>query len=260
MNPTFLQEKNNHERDNHIVFDEGPHIYTIDGDSNYMSVTTWNHSHFSKFDAEKVINNMKNGKNWNESNKYWGMTNDEIKELWSKNGQEQSQKGTDLHYDIECYYNNMDISNNTVEWTYFLKFLKNHKHLTPYRTEWMVWDKELKVAGSIDMVFENEDGRLSIYDWKRAKEIKRSAWSYSKTECIDHIPDSNFWHYSLQLNTYKYLLEKNYGKEIKDMYLVRLHPNNKNSTYEKIEVPNLQSEIKELMELRKNNLLNELRS
>tara|TARA_X000000368_G_C22804152_1_gene611690 strand:- start:340 stop:714 length:375 start_codon:yes stop_codon:yes gene_type:complete len=124
----------------------------------------------------------------------------------------------------------------------------------------MVWDKELRVAGSIDMVFENEDGRLSIYDWKRAKEIKRRTWSYSKTECIDHIPDSNFWHYSLQLNTYKYLLEKNYGKEIKDMYLVRLHPNNKNSTYEKIEVPNLQSEIKDLMELRKNNLLNELRS
>ena len=49
-------------------------------------------------------------------------------------------------------------------------------------------------------------------------------------------------------------------KEIKNMYLVRLHPNNKNNTYEKIEVPNLQSEINDLMELRKNNLLNELRS
>ena len=38
-----LSKKNFHERDAHISFDEGPHIYTIDGDSDYMSVTTWNH-------------------------------------------------------------------------------------------------------------------------------------------------------------------------------------------------------------------------
>lgn len=37
-----LSKKNPHERDTHISFDEGPHIYTIDGDSDYMSVTTWN--------------------------------------------------------------------------------------------------------------------------------------------------------------------------------------------------------------------------
>ena len=43
---TYLSEKNPHERDNHIVFDEPTHVYTVDGDSNYMSVTTFNHSHF----------------------------------------------------------------------------------------------------------------------------------------------------------------------------------------------------------------------
>ena len=25
-----------------------------------------------------------------------------------------------------------------------------------------------------------------------------------QTTCIEHLPDSNFWHYALQLNTYKY--------------------------------------------------------
>ena len=50
--PTYLAKKFPHERDSHIVFDEGPHIYTIDGDSSFMSVTTWNHSHFSHFDAD----------------------------------------------------------------------------------------------------------------------------------------------------------------------------------------------------------------
>ena len=44
--PSFLAQKNAHERDSHISFEEAPHIYTIDGDSDYMSVTSWNHSHF----------------------------------------------------------------------------------------------------------------------------------------------------------------------------------------------------------------------
>ena len=32
-----LAKKNSHERDGHISFEEGPHIYTIDGDANYLS-------------------------------------------------------------------------------------------------------------------------------------------------------------------------------------------------------------------------------
>jgi len=255
MNPTFLENKNPHERDSHIVFDEGPHIYTIDGDSNYMSVTTWNHSHFKHFDADKVIKNMKEGKNWNENNKYWGMTDEEIKDLWKQNGNKESGKGTDLHYNIECYYNNMEVNNESIEWEYFMNFYEDHKEMIPYRTEWMVWDKELRLAGSIDMVFKNEDGTLSIYDWKRCKEISKTSWDFSTTECIEHIPDSKFWHYSLQLNTYKYLLEKNYNKKIKDMYLIKLHPINKRNNYEKIKVSDLSNEINDLMELRKNNLL-----
>ena len=34
-----LQNLNKHERDTHITFDEGPHIYTIDGESDFTSVT-----------------------------------------------------------------------------------------------------------------------------------------------------------------------------------------------------------------------------
>jgi hypothetical protein len=43
-----LAKQNPHERDDHITFDEGPHIYTIDGEIDFMSVTTWNHSHFAE--------------------------------------------------------------------------------------------------------------------------------------------------------------------------------------------------------------------
>ena len=71
MDLNYLSKKNAHELDSHITFDEGPHIYTIDGDSGYTSVTTWNHSHFPKFDSDKIIDKMMKGKNWKTS-KYYG--------------------------------------------------------------------------------------------------------------------------------------------------------------------------------------------
>ena len=54
MSIDYLSKLNVHERDSRIEFDEPTHVYTIDGDSNYTSVTTWNHSHFEHFDADKV--------------------------------------------------------------------------------------------------------------------------------------------------------------------------------------------------------------
>ena len=73
MIPTFLAEKNKHIRDESIKFDEGPHIYHIDGSWIFTSVTTWDHSHFEKFNSDNIIDKMMNGKNWKNS-KYYGMT------------------------------------------------------------------------------------------------------------------------------------------------------------------------------------------
>ena len=81
--------------------------------------------------------------------------------------------------------------------------------------------------------------------------IKDNRFQSSITPCIDHLPDTNYWHYSLQLNTYKYMLEKNYGEKVVGMYLVCLHPNNANKSYIRLKVPHLKQELKDLMKLRK---------
>ena len=253
--PTYLAKKNPHPRDKCISFDEGPHIYTINGDSVYMSVTTWNHSHFEPFDADKIIDKMMMGRKWGPAHKYWGQTKEEIKAGWKANGKAASEAGTNMHYNIECFYNDMDveIDLDCIEFDYFLDFENDYgQYMKPYRTEWMIWDQELKFAGSIDMIFENSDGTLEIYDWKRSVGIKKeNRWQSSITPCIAHLPDSNYWHYCLQLNTYKALLEKNYGKKIRGMYLVCLHPNNENKSYQRIKVKDLQKEVKDLFSLRK---------
>jgi ATP-dependent exoDNAse (exonuclease V) beta subunit len=158
-----------------------------------------------------------------------------------------------MHYDIECYYNDMDVKNDSIEYSWFLRFVKDFPELKPYRTEWCVYYEELKLSGSIDMIFENPDGTLQIYDWKRCKEISYDSGfgKAATTPCISHFPDTNFWHYSLQLNIYKRILEVNYGKKVTDLFLVCLHPTSTYNTYDRISVPILEKEIDDLVELRK---------
>ena len=56
-----------------------------------MSVTTWNHSHFAHFDADKIITKMMNGKNWKPGYKYYGKTREEIKKMWDDNRDQQPE-------------------------------------------------------------------------------------------------------------------------------------------------------------------------
>ena len=116
----------------------------------------------------------------------------------------------------------------------------------------MIYHEELKIAGSIDMVYKNSDGTLSIYDWKRSKDItKVNTWSkFATNPLISHLHDTNFWHYALQLNTYKAILEAKYGYKVSRLFLVRLHPDAKEGTYELLEVPILNKELDDLFEER----------
>lgn len=256
LKPDYLSIVNRHPRDEFITFEEGPHIYTVCGErGTYTSVTTWNHSHFGKFDADKVIDGMMKGKNWNDPKyKYYGMTREQIKAEWDKKRDSSAGSGTKMHFDIECYYNNLPVENDSIEYKYFKNFLKDFPELKAYRTEWMVYYEELKLSGSIDMIFENPDGTLQIYDWKRVQEIKYDnlfGGANATTKCINHLPDTNFWHYSLQLNTYKKILEEKYGKKVTALYLVCLHPDNVYKNYDRIEVPILEKEMNDLFELRR---------
>jgi len=254
----YLSTINAHPRDEFITFEEGPHIYTVCGErGTYTSVTTFNHSHFRDFDADAVIDNMMRGKKMKDpAYKYYGMDRETIKSNWNKNGFNASSAGTKLHYDIECYFNGMTVINDSVEYQYFKNFLNDFPELKPYRTEWMVYYEELKLSGSIDMIFENPDGTLQIYDWKRVNDLKYEAEfdKYSLTSCISHLPDVNFWHYALQLNMYKMIIEHKYGKKVTDLYLVCIHPDNVYRNYKRIQVPILDDEIKDLIELRKDQI------
>ena len=241
----LLAQKNRHQRDQNLIFNETEHIYYYKNEV-FKSVTTWISSLFEKFNQEKIIEKMMNSKSFIK-NELYGKTKEEIEELWMIKNKKAIEEGVNLHNDIENYLNNETVNNTTIEFVYFQNFLREHL-LQVYRTEWAVYDETLKLAGTIDMCAINPNGSLSLYDWKRTKSIKKINYykKYSTLDTLHYFDDTNFNHYALQLNLYKYILEKNYNFKVSSMYLVCLHPENKNNDYLMYNVPTMNYEIEQV--------------
>jgi len=253
----YLAKLNSHPRDENIVFLEGPHEYIVHGVAGkYTSVTTFNHGMFSHFDAKGIASKILKNPKWKKDPeyKYYQKTLHEILKMWDDNRDIASSAGTAMHLNIEQYYNGIEVENNSIEFQYFKEFLRDYPNLEPYRTEWCVFYEEpVYLSGSIDMVFrDKETGEFFIYDWKRSKDIEYES-AYKKTSCvscISDIPDTNFWHYSLQLNTYRHILESKYNMIISGMFLIVLHPDNQYSTYDRIEVHDMRNRMESIFEYR----------
>ena len=82
------------------------------------------------------------------------------------------------------------------------------------------------MAGSIDFAAQDEKGHIVLLDWKRTKSLptKFSNTFASMRPPLQHLPDAAGIKYRLQLNIYKWILEKYYGVVVVDMFVVCLHP------------------------------------
>jgi hypothetical protein len=251
-----LTVRNRHPRDDSIVFDEPTHVYTVNGTyEGWTSCTGFIHDFFHHFDADKVIKGMMARPSWPQHELY-GMTLEQIKKKWNDNGNAASEAGTAMHLAIEQFmHGHPEVIEPSVlttpEWRYFQNFWADTKgDLVPYRSEWEVWSEDHKLAGSIDMIFyRKSDDSYVIYDWKRSKEIKTEAFgNQTGFGPVSHLPDCNYWHYTLQLNIYRWFLETFYGLKISDMYLVIMHPNNKN--YKRYKLNRLEEEVHGMLNCR----------
>lgn len=239
------------QRDQRINFNEKTHTYYIDGTKYPFSVTEFIHSFFETFESKKIIEKFYHYWQSNEKSKYFGMSSQEILDHWELEKNKASTLGTQLHKEIETFYTTGKAQSKSDEFQLFLDFYEDHIFLTPLKTEWMIFDEELKIAGSVDMLFKDKD-KLCLYDWKRSKEIKETNQYKEGMYPLTHIADSNYWHYALQLNCYKAIIERNYELKIDEMKIAIFHP--KNKKYLLYSIPNLQKEIKQMFSvLSKNN-------
>lgn len=261
-----LENKNKHPRDEFVTFSEGDHSYSVNGNKMKYSCTTVIKKYFSPFEAAKIAKKISAWNKGKKTSPYFNKSEEDILKMWER----EADLGTMMHANIEFLMNifnsdfSMDgyrLSQNEImlEMSYFDnfcdKFIRTN-NLEPFRTEWLIYDENAGLAGSIDMVLKenvqmkDEDfeeiptwvknrqkkrvegkDNFWIFDWKRTKKLSYEAFAKKGqgTQCSipnSYIEDCNFSTYSLQLNLYRTILEKNYGINIIGMCLVVIHPNN----------------------------------
>lgn len=285
VKPCYLCQKYPHTRDKSIKFEDEykglEHVYLVDWRNNgefevgnNISVSGLYKKYFPSFDADNTIEKMMAGKNW-EKSKYFGKSVNEIKGEWNKIGNDASAKGSAHHLKCEQFYNGISIDKpHDIPTCQFLQFAEDHKHLKPFRTEWLLFsDEKHRVCGTPDMLFfspfrgsDSNNSKtlyLTMFDWKNSKKIRKfNMWEKGYAPFQD-LPNCNYYHYAVQLNVYKYMIENFYvpiqvngvvydNIEIDKMFLVVMHENREN--YLKLLLPNYQDRIQIMFDVRRTEL------
>ncbi len=289
LEPNALAKQNPYEPfDSHVVFyDNVPndvklprgtkreHVYLVNGMPYRGSCTGFLHEFFSDFDGDAVVEKVVGNWKWHNDPKYhyYQRTKEEILLEW-KNA---NKLGSRFHYCVELFFNGLEQPTHpdfqTKEYGYFQNFYRDFVvgKLKPWRTEWIVFDRLFELVGSIDMIFQRVDSdnpySLVLYDWKRCLTIDATAYQDESAKGpFRGLPKAKFWQYSLQLNMYKYIIERCTQYRVEEMVLLRCHPQSDN--YERIVVPDLQGYIlraveerfRKIMQLDLDLLSNELES
>lgn len=246
-------KKNESELDQHVIFERLSHVYIID-DVQYKAVSNIISALFPSFDADYWAEIKANER---------GVDPQQVKEEWDANGQKSREAGVFLHQQIENYFLNLPLchlyhfqyngilveKDETIdiqrEFNFFKQFIKNNP-IMPYRSEWKVFDRTTKIAGTVDLICKNGDG-YDIYDWKRSSKIHDTISYGCGFGGLSHLTNTTLNHYKLQQNLYRYILENQYGMNIKSMKLVVLHPDF--SSYEIIDVERMDDEINAIISM-----------
>jgi len=197
-----------------IFFNEELHKYFNDDCDNFTSATRLLKKYFP-FDTDGLSKKQA---------KKLGVTQESILAKWDLLKQEGCDLGNNIHNYLENYLSGKPLPSPISERAAIsFKTCKQlcDKVLTDYdiiALEKIIFSQLLGVAGTIDLICRHKKTKvLKIVDWKTNKKIVTA--NYFKSfglYPVDHIPNINFFKYSLQTTFYKYLLllEEYYDEEI----------------------------------------------
>lgn len=197
------------------------HEYSI-GKQKVRGVTTFIHSFFEEFDAKSIAKKLSTFP-VNKANKR-GVR------YWLKKWSDTRKEGTLIHRKIESFIKDGKLPEHTKALS-AIKFMSTYKDVI-FDTEVMIYSPEYNLAGTVDCIMRTPEG-IWIIDWKSNEKIEKTAYKNKKgiLPPTSNIPDSNYWHYCLQLNMYAYILKDT--EKILGMKLVQL----KDKEYSIYEVP-----------------------
>ena len=243
---------------NRITFVESNHSYLIDNSpTNSFSVTQLLKKFKKPFDKEKIAARVAKRDNVNI---------EDVLGLWSNINSYSTTIGSILHKYIENYYCNKKtkveiscehlnanqkkqiLTNLPKLIEQFHNFYQQNKNLLCVRNELVLGDiDDTKVCGMSDMLSYNTDtNQLEILDFKTNKKMKKSSQYGTLFFPFDDMSEGEINEYTIQLNTYKFFIEKYTNLKISKLKIVWF--NIENDTFQVFELADIQYKISKMFE------------
>jgi hypothetical protein len=221
---------------NDITFDQELHQYTI---NNQMAKSVTQVLSNYKREFDKLY--------WAEIKaKELNISVAQLLEQWENNSKISMLKGTLVHQFIEAKLTNIEFNypdeliienfgfdpiqspfNNIIQLVEKF-FLDSENKLIPVASEQIIGDYNFLIGGTIDQLFYNHKSQqIEIWDWKTNKRFNLES-KYCHMAPLEHIPDSEYDFYSLQLSFYKYIIEANTNLKLGTCYLAWFNENANN--------------------------------
>lgn len=170
-----------------VLFDEHEHTYIKDG-KQYLSGSTFAHLFEKEFPREAIASKVA-AKN--------GVEKETVLEGWDAKGEISLQYGTLIHKCIEVYCKYNELPNNEYLKGIVQDWAEVFKDDAIDFNELFVQDDDHRLCGIIDAMGDN-----TLYDWKTGD-------IHQKVQNTIGMPQDRLSLYTLQLNFYKYIVERN---------------------------------------------------
>ena len=231
------------------------HRYTQEFDKNFWSAYKALEKLLSKeswaIEKKSLLNTKKFNKEilniYNISKLEFNKAQQGILDAWDEENRKSCERGTKIHSDIEnSFYNHpKDISLQKFGLGGKFECKKDYSELDleygvypEYLISIESKDKVLRLAGQIDLIIK-QDNEITIVDHKTNKKIDLKSGFDTNTKAsakmkypLNNLMDCNYYHYSLQLSTYAWMLQKLHPEfVIKDLILNHYDHNGKNTLY-----------------------------
>lgn len=179
-----------------------------------------------------------------------------ILDEWDNENKKSCDRGTKIHAELEnsFYSKKKDISLSKFEIGGKFECRKDYSDLDlengvypEYLISRVSEDGKLRIAGQIDLLVK-KGNKITIADWKTNKKIETKSFFNNRTKTsvkmkfpLNNLDDVNYWHYTLQLSTYAWMIQKlNPEFEIEDLVMVHFDHNDNMTVYH---LPYLKAEV-----------------
>lgn len=234
---------NQHRNDSRITFDTCSDNYSFEGET-LDNIKFVINTLFPEFDRAKYIETQQRETHIDFNT---------ILRQWKEKSKKTQEQEHSLHSSVD-YWFRTGYQNEESCFKLFKEFA-DAKAIFPYRTNWHIYDTNTRLAGTIDLATQNEDGSLIIYLLTTKSNIVRNGITIKFNDNgvtakspISNVSDTLYSRMALELNMLKHILETYYGFIISEMRLGVF--NDSNSKPYILRIPEMKSETCKILETR----------